>query len=92
MEENWDSEEEVEEEEMGDGEEQAEVTRGILVLVLFFVFSFCLFKTCTFFGTAFSCFHTLYLLGALTVRSICRRMGAGPSSPTFGPGRQTGTG
>ena len=34
-------------------------------------------------------FHTFYLFGALTVRSICRRRGAGVlrSSPTFGPGR-----
>ena len=87
-----DSEEEAEVEGMGDGRSKRSSGPRALGSGFSSVFS-CLFKTCTFLVRA-SCFHTFYLLGALTVRLICRLRGAGvlPSSPTFGPGRQTGTG
>ena len=70
VEENWDSEEEAEVEEMGDREEQAEYDPRSWYWVLFCVFSFCLFKMCTFLGAGFSCFHTFYLLGALTAQFV----------------------
>jgi len=48
------------------------VTRALLVLGSPLCAFFLSFKMCTFLGAGFSCFHMVYLLGALTVRSIYR--------------------
>jgi len=87
---NSDSEEQVEEEEMGEGGGSGVlvVTPGLFVLGSLLCF-FLSFQKCVHSLVRLLLFHTLYLLGALTVRSICRRAGLLPSGPTLGPGRQT---
>ena len=69
------------------------MTRALLVLGSLLCVFFLSFKMYAFLGAGFSCFHTFYLLGALSALNLSAE-GAGvlPSSPTFGPGRQTGTG
>jgi len=66
------------------------VTRARLVLGSLLCVFFLSFKMCTFLCAGFSCFDTFYLL----VLSQCAQFVGGvlPSIPTFGPGRQTGTG
>ena len=88
VEENWDSEEEAKGE---GGGANGVVTRALLVLDSFLYVFFLSFQMCTFLGAGFSCFHTFYLLGALTVRSICRRRGRGcchRAGPSGRDGRQ----
>jgi len=83
VEENWDSE-----------EEQARALLVSWYWVLFCVFSFCLFKMCTFLVRASLVFTRFISLVLSQCAQFVGGGGAGvlSSSPTFRPGRQTGTG